>query len=139
MTQLSKKLERLIKSSPEILPVKTQEGILVGSILIKSDGSYKSLYRKNELLYANINLNCATIKIANLLAKGVGTIKCEAIYKADQEYGKWFVDSQMLRNQYEKSNKNKDFERADMLWARYIESRNRAEAAKRSVEALVSF
>jgi hypothetical protein len=139
MTQLSKKLERLIKSSPEILPVKTADGILVGSVLIRSNGASKNLYQKGELLYADIHLNAAAIKIANLLAKGRLVSKCDAIYRADQEYGKWFNDSQLLRNQYEKAKIAKNFDRADMLWARYIESRNRTIYSKAAVDALVNF
>ena len=139
MTQLSKKLEKLIKSSPQVLPVTTTDGILVGNVLIKSNGAHKNIYIKDCIIYTDINLNCATIKIANLLAKGNGTTKCDTIYKADQEYGKWFTGSQLLRNQYEKAIKNKNYDRADTLWAKYIESRNRTDAAKKIVEALVNF
>jgi hypothetical protein len=139
MTQLSKKLEKLIRSSPEILPVKTEQGILVGAVLIQSQGPIKNLYIKDQLIYSEIHLNSVAIKLANLLSKGSYATRCDAIYRADQEYGKWFTDSQLLRNQYEKSKKLKDFDRADMLWARYVESRDRTITAKNSAEALVNF
>ena len=136
MTQLSKKLERLIKSSPEILPVKTQQGILVGNVLIQSNGSLKNLYINEKLIYREVHLNAAAIRLANLLARKNFITKCDAIYRADQEYGKWFTDSQLLRNQYEKAKNSKDFDRADMLWARYCESKDRTLTAKRLTETL---
>ena len=136
MTQLSKKLEKLIRSSQEILPVKTDNGILVGDILIASQGPTKHIYKQNNLIYKEIHLNSAAITIANLLAQRKESIKIDAIYRADQEYGKWFVDSQLLRAQYEKSMHNQDYNRADMLWARYIESRDRTISAKNRAESL---
>jgi hypothetical protein len=137
MSKLSKKLESLIKTSPEILPVKTQDGILVGSVLISSNGSCKNLIQNEIIVYKNINLNSATIKIANLLAKNQNLSLADNIYRADQEYGKWFADSQLLRNQHERARKIKDFDRADMFWARYIESRNKTTKAKEFVESLI--
>ena len=139
MSQLSKKLEKLIRSSPEILPVKTEQGILVGTVLITSDGPIKNLYKKGELIYGDIYLNAVAIKLANLLAKGHRGGHLDKIYQADQDYGKWFIDSQLLRNKYEKAKNIKDFERADILWARYVESRDRTMYAKNSAEALCKF
>lgn len=139
MTNLSKKLERLIKKNPEILPVKTKEGILVGSVLIKSDGPLKSLYKNNNLIYKDVHLNAVAIKLANLLARGKSTILCDQLYRADQEYNKWFIESQLLRTQYEKFKNSGDFERADISWARYCESRDRTTQAKNTAEALAKF
>lgn len=136
MTQLSKKLEQLIRSSKEILPVKTERGILVGNVLIISDGVLKHLEHKGEIVYKDIHLNVVAIKLANLVALRKNDIKCSEIYRADQEYGKWFVDSQMLRGQYQKALNNQDHDRADMLWARYVESRDRTISAKNRVESL---
>jgi hypothetical protein len=133
---LSKKLEKLIKSSPEILPVKTEYGILVGTVLIESQGFVKNLYKKDALVYKEIHLNAVAIKIANLLAKGQ-QLNCDELYRADQEYGKWFNDSQILRTQYERAKQKQDHDRADMLWARYIESRDRTILSKTRAEALI--
>jgi len=136
MTQLSKKLEQLIRSSKEILPVKTERGILVGDVLILSEGVLKHLEHRGELVYKDVHLNITAIRLANLLALRKCDLRCNEIYRADQEYGKWFTDSQLLRSQYEKALKNQDHDRADMFWARYIESRNRTVAAKTRVESL---
>jgi hypothetical protein len=139
MTQLSKRLEQIVKKelSNSIIPVKTENGILVGEILIVSEGSIKSLYKNTELLYKEIHLNSIAIKIANILALRKQHILADELYKADQDYGRWFVDSQMLRAQYQKAVSNQDFERADMLWARYQESRDRTITAKNRAESLI--
>jgi hypothetical protein len=139
MTQLSKRLEQIVRKelSKNIIPVKTENGILVGEILIVNEGSLKSLYKNSELLYKEIHLNSIAIKIANVLAFKKHSIFVDALYRADQDYGRWFVDSQMLRAQYQKAVSNQDFERADMLWARYQESRDRTVSAKNRAESLI--
>ena len=139
MTQLSKRLEQIVKKelSKNVIPVKTEKGILVGEVLIVSEGSIKSLYKNNELLYNEIHLNSIAIKIANILAFRKSSIFADELYKADQDYGRWFVDSQMLRAQYQKSVSNQDFDRADMLWARYQESRDKTAIAKSRAESLI--
>jgi hypothetical protein len=139
MTQLSKRLEQIVRKelSKNIIPVKTENGILVGEILIVNEGSLKSLYKNSELLYKEIHLNSIAIKIANVLAFRKHSVFVDALYRADQDYGRWFVDSQMLRAQYQKAVSNQDFERADMLWARYQESRDRTVSAKNRAESLI--
>ena len=139
MTQLSKRLEQIVKKelSKNIIPVKTEHGILVGEVLIVNDGPIKSLYRNNELLYKEIHLNSVAIRIANILAFKKQSILADELYAADQEYSRWFVDSQMLRAQYQKSLSNQDYDRADMFWARYQESRDRTITAKNRAESLV--
>jgi hypothetical protein len=138
MTQISKRLEQIVNKelSKTIIPVKTQEGILVGDILINSNGPIKNIYKNEELLYKEVYLNSVAIKIANILALKKSIISAEQMYRADQEYGKWFNDSQLLRAQYQKALNNQDFERADTLWARYCESRDRTIHAKNNAERL---
>jgi hypothetical protein len=141
MTNLSKKLEQIVNNSlikNPIVPVKTDQGILVGNVLIVSIGPLKNLYRYDKLFYSNIHLNVAAIRIANLLAKNNDRISAEKIYTADQEYGRWLIDSQMLRTQHEKAISTQDYDRADILWAKYCESRDRTSIAKNQVEALAT-
>ena len=139
MTQLSKRLEQIIRKelSKNIIPIKTEDGILVGDILITNNDNLKDLYRNKELLYQQIHLNSVAIRIANILAFRPHSLTADNLYKHDQYYGRWFIDSQMLRTQYQKAISNQDFDRADMLWARYIESRDRAAQAKNQVESLL--
>ncbi len=104
--------------------------------MITNQNSIKNLYRNGELIYAEIHLNAIAIKIANSLAFRKTTLFTDQLYQADQDYGRWFVDSQMLRSQYQKAISNQDYERADVLWARYCESRDRTLAAKNRAESL---
>jgi hypothetical protein len=138
MTQISKRLEQIIRKelSSTIIPVKTKEGILVGDILIVTEGTIKNIFKHSELLYREIHLNSVAIKIANLLAFRRGSLIIDNLYKADQDYGRWFVDSQLLRTQYQKALNCQDYDRADILWARYIESRDRTITTKHHAESL---
>ena len=145
MSNISRKLEQVVGSAQrklmrhdQILPVKTAQGILVGNVLIVSEGTIKHLWQDNEIAYEHVYLNAAAIKIANLLARKISKVKSDAIYRADQEYGKWFVDSQMLRTRFQQAIEAQDTERADILWARYCESRDRAVIAKNNTQTLAS-
>lgn len=138
MTQLSKQLESLIKNSKSTLPVKTEQGILVGNVLIVSRGCLKDLVQNNICVYNDISLNKVSIKLANMLYRSGQTYQTDKIYRADQEYGRLFADSQLLRNQYQRAVNNGDFEKADTLWARYCESRSRTQTAKSLAEFLAS-
>jgi hypothetical protein len=141
MTQISRRLEQIVRRelSKNIIPVKTSEGILVGDVLITNQDNLKFLYRKSQILYAEIHLNSIAIKMANILALRHSHVSVDLLYRADQEYGKWFVDSQLLRAQYQKAIHNQDYDRADMLWARYSESRDRTISAKKQAERLLQF
>jgi hypothetical protein len=140
MTNISRRLEQTLRSAIKknpILPIKVDGGILVGDIKITNQGTIKNLYRNDVILYANVFLNAAAIKLANILAQRSNTISIDNIYRADQEYGKWFIDSQMLRARYQQAVDSQDHDRADIMWARYCESRDRAMLAKKHVESLL--
>jgi hypothetical protein len=141
MTQISRRLEQIVRKelSKNIIPVKTPEGILVGDILITNQLNLKFLHRNQQLLYSEIHLNSIAIRMANILALKRNCIAVESLWRADQEYGKWFVDSQLLRAQHQKALHNQDYDRADMLWARYSESRDRTVSAKKQAERLLQF
>ena len=141
MADLSKRLEQTLRSAIKknpILPVKVADGILVGDVKIISEGSIKHLKRGNDILYANIYLNAVAIMLANILARRSGVIQADAIYRADQEYGKWYQDSQLLRARYQQAVELKDHDRADIMWARYCESRDRAVVAKNYAQSLTT-
>lgn len=139
MTRLSKRLAQIVRKelAKTIIPVKTDQGILVGDVLIVNDGNLKLLYKKDKLLYKEIHLNSIAVKIANILAFRDSSILADRLHQADQEYGRWFVDSQLLRSQYQKALSNQDYDRADMLWARYCESRDRATQTRNHAESLL--
>ena len=146
MSNIRRQLDNVIANthqklynSDQILPLKVSEGILVGNVLISSEGTYKNLHQYGSIVYKNISLNVVAIKLANLLAKNSSSVFLDTIYAADQEYGRWFLDSQILRSQYQRALTNKNYEKADTLWARYCESRDKALTAKRAVTTLVNF
>lgn len=141
MTDIRKRLEQTLRSAIQknpILPIKTAEGIQVGDVLIISEGTVKHIKQYGEIRYKEVSLNCVAIALANLLAKHNSSILMDKIYNADQEYGRWFVESQMLRAQYQKALNNSDYERADMFWARYEESKSRTVSAKNRAETLAT-
>lgn len=141
MTRISQRLEQVVKKelSQNIIPVKTEDGILVGDVLIKNNGSMKDIIKNNTVIYKEISLNKAAIAIANILALRKLQAQADKIYRADQEYGRWFIENQLLRSQYERSKKQRDFDKADFLWAKYIECRDRTLTAKNIVEQLAVF
>lgn len=138
MTDIRRQLDQVVSKelARNIIPVKTDAGILVGDILIVSEGVAKHLYRNNECLYNNISLNAVAVRMANILARHRSHTLVDKLYRTDQEYGRWFTDSQILLQKHHTANKNKDYERADTLWAKYIESKERARSAKNTVIGL---
>lgn len=138
MTALSKKFEQIVikELTSVILPVKTDKGILLGDVLISSQGASKSIYKANQLKYQNIHLNSVAIKISKLLLNKSSSIQADNLYKLDQEYGKWLNESLMLQAKYDKALAAGDNDRADIFQARYIESKNRTMAAKSRVDTL---
>lgn len=132
MTALSKKFEQIVKKelSSTVLPVKTDEGILLGDVLISNEGTSKKITKKDSVRYTNIYLNSIAIKIAKLLVNSSQSIQADNLYKLDQEYGKWLTDSLLLKAQYEKAKARGDDDKADVIYARYIESRERTMSAK---------
>jgi hypothetical protein len=144
MTEISKRFEQLIVSAQkklaennQLLPVKTDQGILVGDVLIKSHGHLKDLWKRDRLIYREISLNDVAIRLANLLARNKNPLHCDQLYKADQEYGKWFAECQVLKQNHYNAVKSKDFNRADTLMAKYEESKIRVESAKKTALGLI--
>jgi hypothetical protein len=139
MTQISRKLEKIVKKtlSTTIVPVGTEQGIQVGHILITSNYNLKNIYKKQVLLYENIHLNAVAIKLANILAVGYKSIATDRLYLQDQEYGRYYNDSQILRSQYEKAIISNQHDKSDILWAKYVESRARTQHSKKIIDGLI--
>ena len=143
MTELSKRFEEFLKTAnirlvekELLIPIKTDRGILINDVLITSQENLKTVIAKNYS-YKDIYLNAAAITIANMLALRKSFIEIDKLYQADQEYGKWFVDTQFLLNAHYNAKSKKDYDKADMLWARYQESRDKANKAKEMVQRLL--
>ena len=136
MTDIRQRLDTLIAKN-DILPIKTHEGIVVGSVKIVSRDTLKDLWQYNSVVYAGISLNKVAIKLANMLArqhrKSIGTDK---LYTADQEYGRLLFESLLLRERLHRARQNGEHDKADMYLARYTLAKDRATYAKKQVLAL---
>jgi len=146
MTDVSKRFEQLVKSSYKrfaeqgyILPVKTSEGICVGNVLIRNKGSLKYIVKSGAIVYNEISLNSVAIKLANLLALDTNKALRDELYQLDHLYSKHFVDSKFFLDNYHRAVNSNNEVRADILWTRYIEAKERAIALKEKAEHLASF
>ncbi len=138
MTSLSKKFEQIVKKelASTVLPIKTEEGILLGDVLISSTGSSKNILKQGVLVYENIYLNSVAIKIAKLMLTANVNYQADNLYRLDQEYGKWLNESLLLRVQYDRALAKGDNDRADVFYARYIQSKERTMSAKSRADFL---
>lgn len=143
MTDISRRFEDFLKTANKkliekeiLLPIKTASGIMIRDVLISSNGNLKTVVFRNHV-YKDIYLNNVAITVANWLALRKPYILIDRIYQLDQEYGRWFVDTQFLINSYRSAVSKKDFDRADMLWARYEQARDKAKTAKEKVQRLL--
>lgn len=146
MSDVSKRFEQLVKSTYKrfldqgtILPVKTPEGILVGDVLIQSDGALKNIVRNGKILYEHISLNAVAIRIANLVAWNKNQRLCEELYRADLEYSKHFIDSNIFIDNYHKAVNSNNSVKAEILWTRYEIAKEKAISAKDHAEDLARF
>lgn len=144
MTEVSRRFEQLISASQkqlahnnQILPVKVDQGILVGDVLIVSEDNLKHLWKKDTLVYKEISLNNVAIRLANLLALNVKSQYCDCLYQADREYGQYFAEWHFLKQQYHRALRHSNHDRADILRARYEQSKYRADCAKQTVTVLL--
>lgn len=138
MTKVFTKLERVVKQElrKQLIPVKTNDGVLVGNVLIKSEANVKHLIVDEHPIFENISLNCVAIKLANMLALKHDFIAMQQLYRIDQEYGKWYTDCQLLMHSHRNAVKSSDDVKADVLIARYRESKSKAVSAKEIAERL---
>lgn len=141
---LSKRFEQIVVRTQKkfldrgtILPEKTENGIRVGIAEIRSDGIYKDIYRHNDLVFSGVCLNKVAIKLANLVA-WQQTHRAIDIYKADQDYNKLYVETTVLMSSYNQARDRKDYFKADVIWARYLETKQHANRAKKKAERLAS-
>ena len=146
MSDVSKRFEQLVKSTYKkfldqgtILPIKTKDGILVGDVIIKSDGPLKDIVRNNRILYKQISLNVVAVRIANLVAWNKNKTLCDELYNIDVLYSKHFIDSNIFLDNYHRANNAGNTQRAEILWTRYEIAKEKAILAKERAEDLASF
>jgi|SRR6056300_1861471 hypothetical protein len=139
MTDIQKKLDRVISNVHKslanedfVIPQKTDQGILIGSILMVTNGVYKDLYRAKSMrkLYEGIHLNKCAIKMANLLALDRDQHRVAQIYQADQKFGAALKDYGMFKDKFIRAKKQNDEFKQDLYVARMLHSRDKYESAK---------
>jgi len=145
MSNLQKNLDRVISTvqrrlveAKNIIPVKTQQGLLVGNVLIVSRGALKDLIINSELVYGSISLNKVAIKMANLLALSPFKYRTsiDKLYEADENFGKALEDYQIFRKKYNEY-KHINPDQADIYMARMCYSRDKATYYKKQALGLL--
>lgn len=114
ITNVNKKLV----SEEFVIPQKTADGILVGNILIVSNGTQKDLYKNGKLLYNGIFLNKCAIKIANLLALNKSINRIDQIYRADLRFGMALNDYAIFKDRLRRAIDRGDSFKIDLYIAR---------------------
>lgn len=145
MTQIKQKLDSVISrvnkklaAADFIIPVKTENGILVGNILIVSNGTQKDLYCRGELLYNRVHLNKCAVKMANLLALGKDHSRVQEIYRMDAKFGKALEDYQIFKERLYAARTNNDQFKIDLYLARLSYSRDSYEYYKKQALRLAA-
>lgn len=146
MNEVSKRFEQLVRSTYKkfldqgtILPERTEQGIKVGDVLIISDGPYKDIVKNGKVLYRTVCLNAVAIRIANLAAWNKQVKLQQELFRLDQKYSKYFTDSKIYLNNYHRAVNNNDEIRAEILWTRYEDAKERAIILKDQAENLARF
>lgn len=138
-TKLIDTFEAIVNNelSNKVLPIKTKHGIRLGNVEIISDRNLKHIKINNRIQYEGIFLNVTAITLANMLFYKKSKTEMEKIYKADQAYGRFFIDSQILRYHYNMALQDQDSFRVDLFWSRYTDKRDKVLVAKKQVEQLI--
>lgn len=146
MTDVSKRFEQLVVSTYKkfaeqgtMMPRRSEEGIWVGDVLIRSDGPYKDIIKKGRMLYESVSLNAVAIRLANLVAWNRDEALQHNLYKLDTQYSKHFIDSKIFLDRYHRAETAKDWEKAEIMWTRYEDAKGRAINTKSLAEQLAQF
>lgn len=145
MTQIKKQLDGVISrvnkklaAADFVIPIKTENGILVGNILIVPNGTQKDLYCRGELLYAKIHLNKCAVKMANLLALNKDHSRVQELYRLDSKFGKALADYQIFKEKLYLARSNGDQFKIDLYLARLSYARDSYEYFKKQALRLAA-
>ena len=137
MTNIQKRLDGVISNVNKrladkefIAPQKTEKGILVGDVLIVSNGTQKDLYQRDQLVYRGVYLNKCAIKMANLMALYKAHSRVQDIYNADQKFGMALADYQIFKDKLKRARENNDQFKADLYMARLLFAKDKHESLK---------
>lgn len=145
MTNINRRLDHVVTKVQKdlankqfLIPVKTEEGILVGNVLIKSREALKDLYQHGELIYKGVSLNKIAIKVANCQAINAGLYrdKIQKLIEADTKFGQALEDYQLFKDKYHKARQANDQFRTDLFLARMCYAKDSANYWKSQAELL---
>lgn len=145
MAQIKRQLDRVITKVQRdlakqefLIPQKTEDGILVGNVLIKSQGAIKDLYQHGELKFRGISLNKVAIKVANCLAIDPMRFqdKIRNLIDADLRFGQALEDYQIFKDKYHKAQQVQDQFRMDLYLARLCYAKDTANYWKNQAQLL---
>jgi len=145
MSEISKRFEQIIASTQRklldkgaVMPVRTERGIRVGCAEIVPEGPYKHIEVDGTLVYKDISLNKVAIRLANELALRHRSPMLDQLYRLDQEYSRYFIDSSFFLERYHTArNKNDEF-REQLMWIRYVDAKEKAKATKEKAEQMAT-
>jgi hypothetical protein len=136
LNTVAKTVKEDLKRKGIAIPVKNSNGTVSlenYTITKHASGFYSILDRHGEIIIDQINLPQSAALLANNLALGkwVDT----TIQKLDTEYGYRSFEYELFKKNANQSLKNKNIDRADMLFTRCGIAKSRVESAKKQILA----
>ena len=146
MTEISKRFEQIVRSTQKrlyeqgaLMPVKAEDGILVGSVKITCEGPFKDIWYQDRVIFEKVSLNDAAIKIANIIACNKSMARANEIYESDKQYHKHFADCAFYLDKYHKACEQQDEFKSDLYWIRYQEAKYNSDYHKFRISRLSTF
>lgn len=123
-----------------IIPVKHGSDIQIGSATITSNGPIKDVRKNGQIIFSNVTLNKVAIYLATQAALNREyRSDCNNIFKYDQQYGTYLEEARIFKLKYNRCLDKKHYEKADIFYARYQHSREKAETVKKTVISLLPY
>jgi len=133
------RVNKKLAQQEQVIPKKSDRGILVGDVLIENAGALKNIYVRDQLKYSQVSLNKVAIKVANLLA--IDEIryqqKIDQLIMLDGKFGSALAEYQMFKERLSKAHREQDQFRIDMYLARLGYAKSSAEYWKKQALSLV--
>ena len=123
-----------------IVPTYEKGRILVGDVSIIQNGSVKDIVMNDCIIYKDVSLNKVAIRLANGLAiKRFVMPDHEHIYNQDQHYGVYLQETLFFNSKYKKALEKRQFDKADIFFARWQHAREKTMVTKRYVLSLIAY
>ena len=127
-------VKKNLKSKGVAIPVKNTDGSVsleLYKIIKDSSGFYVIKNKRGDVVLDKINLPQSAALLANDLA--LGRWANNALYKLDQEYGYQMFERELIKKHAEKSLKNKNYDRAEILYTKLNILNSKISEGKKSI------